>query len=114
MGRSLKPPSEAFTPLSPDLHPNLTTRERVVLQTKDDNCQACHIKINGLGFTLEISDAVGRYQTTERNKPIDPLGNYVSRDGEVIELRGVKDLANYLVIAKDAQQAFVSRVSSIL
>ncbi len=110
MGRSLKPPNEAFTPLSPDLHPNLTTRERVALQTKDDNCQACHIKINGLGFTLENFDAVGRYQTTERNKPIDPRGSYVSRDGEAVELSGAMDLANYLAHSKDAHQAFVSRI----
>jgi Protein of unknown function (DUF1588)/Protein of unknown function (DUF1592)/Protein of unknown function (DUF1585) len=110
MGRSLKPPNEAFTPLSPDLHPNLTTRERVALQTKDDNCQACHIKINGVGFTLENFDAVGRFQATERNKPIDPQGSYVSRDGKTIELNGAKDLANYLAHSKDAHQAFVSRV----
>jgi cytochrome c553 len=110
LGRSLKPPNEAFTPLSPDLHPSLTTRERVILQTKDDNCQACHIKINGLGFTLENFDAVGRYQTTERNKPIDPRGNYVSRDGQAVELSGAEDLANYLAQSEDAHQAFVSRV----
>ncbi|MFN9911787.1 MAG: DUF1588 domain-containing protein, partial [Pirellulaceae bacterium] len=66
LGRNLTPPSEAFAPLSPDLHPDLTTRERVTLQTQDDNCQACHIKINGLGFTLENYDAVGRFQTEDR------------------------------------------------
>ena len=60
LGRTLRPPQEAFTPLSPDLHPDLTTRERIALQTSPDGCQTCHIKINGLGFTLENFDAVGR------------------------------------------------------
>src|SRR5262249_10670029 len=33
LGLSLRPPPEAFTPLPPSLHPDLTTRERVALQT---------------------------------------------------------------------------------
>ncbi len=109
LGRSLKPPNEAFTPFSPDLHPNLTTRERVALQTKDDNCQSCHIKINGLGFTLENFDAVGRFRATERGKPIDPLGSYTNRDGKLVELNGAKALADYLAHSEDAHRAFVNR-----
>lgn len=33
LGNVLKPPPEAVTPLAADLHPGLTTRERVSLQT---------------------------------------------------------------------------------
>ncbi len=40
LGRRLRPPPDAFTPLSPDLHPNLTTRERVTLQTKSKFCMS--------------------------------------------------------------------------
>ncbi len=109
LGRNLKPPSEAFAPLSPDLHPDLTTRERVTLQTQDDNCQACHIKINGLGFTLENYDAVGRFQTEDRGKPIDPRGSYTDRGDRVIELSGAGELAGYLETGEDAPRAFVSR-----
>ncbi len=69
LGRTLRPPAEAFAPLSPDLHPDLTTRERVELQTSPESCQVvCHSKINGLGFTLENFDAVGRYRELEREK----------------------------------------------
>jgi mono/diheme cytochrome c family protein len=109
LGRSLKPPNEAFTPLSPDLHPDLTTRERVALQTRDQNCQACHIKINGLGFTLENYDAVGRFQGEERGKTIDPRGSYTSRSGETIDLNGAAELAKFMVESEDARLAFVSR-----
>ncbi|WP_040764203.1 DUF1592 domain-containing protein, partial [Novipirellula maiorica] len=52
-GRVLRPPNAAFSPLNADLHPQLTTRQRVELQTNEVNCQVCHEKINGLGFTLE-------------------------------------------------------------
>ena len=66
LGRSLRPPPEAVAPLPPDLHADLTTRERVTLQTKPEACQSCHGMINPLGFTLEHFDAVGRYPRARR------------------------------------------------
>jgi hypothetical protein len=109
-GRVLRPPNEAFTPISADLHPSLTTRERVALQTSDVNCQVCHSKINGLGFILENYDAVGRYQTTEREKPIDASGLYLSSDDQEIKFNGAQELAKYLAESEDSQDAFVERV----
>ena len=55
----------------PDLHADLTTRERVTLQTTPEACQMCHAMINPLGFTLEHFDAVGRFRKEEHGKPID-------------------------------------------
>ncbi len=110
LGRTLRPPNEAFSPLSPDLHPNLTTRERVTLQTSPQNCQACHSKINALGFALENYDAVGRYRAVEGEKTIDATGSYRSRDDLPITFEGASDLANYLADSPDAQRAFVNKL----
>src|SRR5437588_9416731 len=96
LGQSLRPPPEAFTPLAPNLHPGLTTRERVALQTSSQACQSCHSMINPLGFTLEHFDAVGRYQDKEKGKPIDATGAYLTRTGERVTFAGVRDLARYL------------------
>ncbi len=109
LGRTLKPPASAFTPLSPDLHPDLTTRQRVALQTSPKNCQTCHTRINGLGFVLENYDAVGRYREQERNKPIDPTGLYTTRRDELIDLAGPRQLAEFLANSDEAHGAFVSR-----
>ena len=109
LGRTLRPPSDAFSPLSPDLHPNLTTRERIALQTSPENCQVCHSKINGLGFVLENFDAVGRFRETERNKPIDATGGYRSRSDQKVDFKSVNDLADYLAKSPDAHRAFVTR-----
>jgi len=109
LGRTLRPPNEAFSPLSPDLHPDLTTRQRVSLQTSSDNCQVCHVKINGLGFTLENFDAVGRYRKIEKDKPIDSSGSYNSRSSEEISFTGVEELAKYLADSQDSHRAFVNR-----
>jgi len=56
-GRHTPAAQDAFTPLAEDLHPTLTTRERVALQTSPAACQSCHTTINALGFTLEHFDA---------------------------------------------------------
>ena len=109
LGRALRPPNEAFTPFSADLHPNLTTRERVALQTSPENCQGCHVKINGLGFTLENFDAVGRYREKERGRPIDPTGRYLTRTDEEVTFKSVRQLAEFLASSDDGHRAFVAR-----
>jgi cytochrome c5 len=109
LGRTIRPPTEAFTPLSPDLHPDLTTRERVQLQTSPKSCQVCHTKINGLGFTLENYDAVGRYREIELDRKLDTNGTYRNRSEKTIQLAGVRELASFVADSEDAHRAFVSR-----
>ena len=108
LGRMLRPPNEAFSPLSPDLHPELTTRERVALQTSPQSCQVCHSRINPLGFTLENFDAVGRYRTKEKQKPIDATGSYTTRSGKEVTFKDAGDLADFLVRSGDSHEAFVN------
>jgi len=109
LGRVLRPPNAAFVPLSPDLHPDLTTRERVHLQTSPEGCQICHQKINGLGFALENLDAAGRYREKERGQDIDASGTYTTRAGEEVNFDGPVELAQFVVNSDDAHRAFVSR-----
>ncbi|QDT63232.1 DUF1588 domain-containing protein [Calycomorphotria hydatis] len=108
-GRTLKPPMEAFAPLSADLHPDMTTRQRVELQTQGASCQVCHTKINGLGFALENFDAVGRYRESEGDKPINSVGQYITRDGETVLLKGARSLAEHLANSPDAHRSFINR-----
>lgn len=110
LGRALLPPPEAFTPLPPDLHPKLTTRERIDLQTKPQACQTCHGMINPLGFTLENFDAIGRFRDKEKDRPIDPSGSYLTRKGEVVKFAGVRDLAAFLAASEEVQEAFVEQL----
>ena len=100
LGRVLRPPPEAVAPLAPDLHPDLTTRQRVALQTQPESCQSCHGMINPLGFTLEHFDALGRYRKEEKGKPIDATGSYETRSGEPVKFSGVRDLAAFLAASE--------------
>jgi cytochrome c553 len=111
LGNTLKPPQEAIAPLAPDQHPELTTRERVALQTQAVACQTCHTMINPLGFALEEFDAIGSYRATEKQaaaeKPIDATGSYLPREGEEATFQGGRELAAYVATSRDAQEAFV-------
>jgi len=110
LGRVLLPPPEAFTPLPAELHPHLTTRERVALQTRSAACMSCHGMINPLGFTLERFDAIGRLRDTENGKPIDSSGSYLARNGQQVRFAGARDLARYIAESDDGQTAFVERL----
>jgi hypothetical protein len=110
LGKALRPPPDAFAPLAPDLHPDLTTRERVTLQTQPASCMMCHAMINPLGFTLERFDAVGRYREQDRDKPIDDSATYHTADGKEITLSGARELAEYLAASEECHAAFAEQM----
>jgi mono/diheme cytochrome c family protein len=110
LGVPLRPPADAFTPLPPELHPSLNTRERITLQTSPQNCMSCHGIINPLGFTLENFDAIGRFRAQEKDKPIDATGHFVTRSGDQVRFPNVHDLARFLTGSDEAQEAFVARL----
>jgi mono/diheme cytochrome c family protein len=110
LGVALRVPQEAFTPLAEDLHPTLTTRERVELQTKPAACQACHNIINPLGFTLENFDAVGKFRLKDNNKLIDAMGSYDTRAGQNVKFKGPGEFAKFLVNSPDVQGTFVEQL----
>jgi cytochrome c553 len=110
LGTGLKPPQEAFTPLAPDLHPTLTTRERVSLQTKGANCQSCHAVINPLGFPLESFDAIGKLRQQDNSKPVDTAGEYLTRSGETKKFGGPVELGAFLADSPEVHAAFVEQL----
>ncbi|MGL4551841.1 MAG: DUF1592 domain-containing protein, partial [Gemmataceae bacterium] len=110
LGVSLKAPPEAVAPLAPDLHPSLTTRERVAMQTNPPGCMTCHAVINPLGFTLENFDAVGRYRAGDKGKSIDATGAYQSRDGTTVKVNGARELAAFLADSPEAHAAFAEQL----
>ncbi len=110
LGLTLRPPPEAFVPLPESAHPDLTTRERVALQTKPASCQSCHGVINPLGYTLEHFDAVGRFREQDGGKPIDATGTYQTRAGDLVKFDGARDLATFLAGSDEVQTAFVEQL----
>ena len=78
--------------------------------TRSQACQTCHSVINPLGFSLEHYDAVGRFRTSEGERPIDAISDYTTDDGETIRLTGARDLAQYAAGSEQAQNAFIEQL----
>jgi cytochrome c553 len=110
LGVALRPPPDAFAPLPPELHPKLSTRERITLQTAPKDCRSCHGIINPLGFTLESFDAIGRARESENSKPIDSTGSFMTRSGKIEQFTGVRPLARFIAQSDEAHEAFVARL----
>jgi hypothetical protein len=110
LGRALKPPPMAIQFMDNRFDPNLTMREKVSQLTESAACQTCHCVINPLGFSLEHFDAVGRFRTMEKQKPIDAESTYTTEEGDSIELRGARDLAEFAVGNAGTHLAFVEQL----
>jgi cytochrome c553 len=114
LGVALQPPPDAFVPLAPELHPSLNTRERTTLQTMDKTCQACHGRINPLGYALENFDAIGRYRATEKDRPIDATGTYKTKSGDLATFNGPRELAVFLTNSEETSEALVLQLFQYL
>ncbi|QDU62488.1 PA14 domain protein [Planctomycetes bacterium Pan216] len=110
LGRVLKPPPVAIAPTPVDLHPSMTTRERVALQTNSAECMRCHRTINQLGFALEQFDGVGVHRTKESGKSVDASGTYLTQDDQRVSFNGAEELARYLAKSPEVHANFVQRL----
>jgi len=110
LGRALKPPPAAIQFMDGSFDPHMTMREKVAELTKSQACQACHSFINPLGFSLEHYDAVGRFRTEEKQKPIDAAGEYTTLSGSVVRLTGARDLAEHAAASEDAHRGFIGQL----
>jgi len=110
VGRSLKPPPIAQTFNEANFAPNLTMREKVTELTRPSACQNCHTVINPLGFSLEQFDAVGRFRTSENEKPIDAASDYVTEEGETVRIAGPRDVAHFALTNEKALDGFIEQL----
>ena len=87
------PPPPANVPeLDPETpgFENLTLKEQLFLHRNKTSCLDCHHKIDPFGVVFENYDAVGRYQLTAKEKPIDSKSKLP--DGTEVEgIQGIKD-----------------------
>lgn len=115
LGRGLKPPPEATEFNDSRFDPHLTMREKVIEITQPASCMSCHTIINPLGFSLENFDAVGRFRLEDSSgRPIDPVDEYPTPDGQTVPLAGARDLAELAAESEDAHRGFVGQLFQYL
>ncbi len=99
--------------MAPQLHADLTTRERVTLQTGSAECMSCHRTINPLGFAFENFDAVGKFRAEDRGKPVDSSA-VLQRGDQEIELSDARQLARFVIDDPECQAAFCEQLFHFL
>jgi hypothetical protein len=76
------PPLNVSTTIPPmTVGEKVTTRQHVEQTHTQPVCAGCHNAIDGVGFTFENYDAIGRYVTTENGLPIDASGRLIGVPG---------------------------------
>ena len=92
------PPPPA-PPNVPDLDPEtpgfeqLTLKEQLELHRSKPSCISCHKKIDPYGVVFQNFDAVGRFKTTIKGKPIDATSTLP--DGR--KIKGVAEMKRYIL-----------------
>ena len=110
MGRGLKPPPIAVAFKNDEFPDDLSMREKITRLTRDAACMTCHSIINPLGFALENYDAVGRWRTTENDRPVDTASEYITIEGDSREFKSAHDLARFAATSETAHGAFVAHL----
>ncbi|MCW5555663.1 MAG: DUF1592 domain-containing protein [Verrucomicrobiae bacterium] len=110
VGRALKPPPVAVAFKDAEFAPNLTMREKVAELTRPQACQSCHSVINPLGFSLEHYDAVGRFRTSDNDRPVNAESDYTTDEGRTIRLTGARDVAEFAARSEQAQNGFIEQL----
>jgi len=98
LGDHPPPPPPNVPEIDPDTpgFEDLTLKEQLFLHRNKVSCMDCHRKIDPFGVVFENYDAVGRFQQTAKNKPIDAFSELP--DGTKIE--GIKGIKKYILDLK--------------
>ena len=105
------------TPVPPDDVPSLdegetaeprTNRERYEVHSTNPACRGCHQSIDGIGFSFEHYDSLGRFRTEDNGYPVDASGELVGTDVDGPVTSGV-DLAERLAISRTAHDCMVTQ-----
>jgi len=94
LGTPPPPPPPNVQPLPPDLRGASTIREALALHRSQATCNACHRKIDPLGFALENFDAVGKWRASyggPKNPKVDPSATMASGE-EVPDIAALRRL----------------------
>lgn len=110
VGMPLNPPPQATRFEDSHFDPGLTMREKVTEMTRSAACMSCHTTINPLGFSLEHYDGIGRWRTKDKEKPVDPVSDFLTGGGETIQLKGARDVAEFAARAPSAHKAFLHQL----
>jgi hypothetical protein len=110
----LPPPAPDATPLIPP-QADMTNRERVEKTTGKGTCgESCHgALLNPLGFAFENYDAIGKYRTMDRGKPVNAADAY-TLDGKLQSFSNAVELSRLLADAKQTHACYIQNMMTYM
>lgn len=93
----------------PEIDEKVSNKDRFANHSEKQECAVCHDSIDQIGFSFENYDAIGRFRTTEYNKPIDAKGS-ITLDGSKKEYQGLVGLSELLSKSQDGVNCFSKQV----
>ncbi len=99
------PPPDGVSLTLPPPQPGATTRQRMEAHFSDPSCGGCHRVMDGVGFSFEHIDPVGRWRLLDNGQPIDdaveiPFGQ------ERIPVHGPRALATLFSTRPEVHSCF--------
>ena len=97
LGKSVPPPPANVKPIEPTpaMQPKATIRMKLDAHKSDENCAACHRRIDPLGFAFDNYDAIGRWRTEEVVSDGDGANPKVDASGVLPDGRSFADAAGF-------------------
>jgi hypothetical protein len=105
----ISPPPPNLMPKAPDVEAGLSERDRFSQHTKDASCAHCHQLMDPIGFGFGNFDGIGRYRSTDGDKPVDATGQIVNADDATGSFSGVPQLAQRLAHSKKVSDCVVTQ-----
>ena len=88
--------------------PDATGREKFSMHSDNPACRPCHNLFDGIGFAMESYDGIGRFRTTDKNKPIDPSGS-IPVGQQTLTFTNFVDLVDQLSKTPELYSCFASQ-----
>jgi hypothetical protein len=73
----------------------VTTRDQVEAKTSPPQCQACHARINPVGFAFENFDSIGKYRSKDHGEDVN-ASDVLTLDGEQVNFDGAAEFVSAL------------------
>lgn len=96
------PPSDVTPELPPETEGG-TTRERLAAHLDNPACSSCHASMDGIGFTYEKLDELGRTRALDAGRPIDTSASFFI-SGYRVDVDGAVDMADVLSVEPDVAE----------
>ncbi|MBC8071208.1 MAG: DUF1592 domain-containing protein [Deltaproteobacteria bacterium] len=101
------PPPVGVDPTLPDLGPDATLREILLVHLDNESCATCHGIMDPVGFAFEFYDAIGAYRTVESNgQPLEAQGEIEGYG----EWNNAKELAQVVADDPRTSKCFVTNL----